>query len=69
MLLCKPVVVKGIIKPDVHHCRMVLKKCNTEKCNIEVVEAPSIYVESEWRNFGNFDKKSDKTRKYKESEN
>lgn len=59
MFLCKPVVVK-----DIHHCRMVLKRCN-----IEVLEAPSIYVKSEWRNFGNFDKKTDKTGENKESEN
>lgn len=52
MLLCKPIVVKGIIKPDVHHCRVMMKRCNAEKCSIDLIEAPSVYVESSGGNPG-----------------
>ncbi len=68
MLLCKPIVVKGIIKPDVHHCRVMLKRCNAEKCNIELAEAPSVYVEDKRRNLGISNKKSNQTRSFKKGE-
>ncbi len=41
LLLCKPIVVKNIIKPDVHQCRMVMKKCDAEKCVILPAENPA----------------------------
>lgn len=34
LLLCKPIVLKGIVKPDVHHCQIVIKKCDSQKCTL-----------------------------------
>ena len=44
MLLCKPVVVKGIIKPNVHNCIPMIKRCDSKKCSIKVYEAPPLQV-------------------------
>lgn len=49
LLLCKPIVVKNFIKPDVHECRVVLRRCDTEKCVILPAEksAPPVKVEAQ----------------------
>lgn len=41
LLLCKPIVVKNIIKPDIHHCNVVVRKCDTHKCVILPAEKPA----------------------------
>ena len=47
LLLCKPIVVKNLIKPDVHKCDVIVKQCDSKKCSLRPMRAPPVTVRFE----------------------
>lgn len=47
LLLCKPIVVNNLLKPDVHKCSIIVKQCDSKKCSLRPMRAPPVSVHTE----------------------